>query len=325
MIGMPPFTFVDLCCGIGAFHQVMQKLGGECVLACDNDKFAKRVYTDNYSGDYAWASDIHALPALPPHDVLCAGFPCTTFSVAGKRLGTADIAVGTIIFSIMALLAAMPQKPHTVLLENVLGFKTIHKGTTMQQVVGLLEGMGYTVQTLELDAADMGAPMHRSRLMIVATMHQLPPWVMPEPATPGTIRGILDTSTPLGLPKGHTIMPRDRWTTTRGKVFCGYLHQPNYRVANLESISAHSQGYRIYHADGKYENCTGMRRHSVYLGPAEGARYLTVREMYRMMGFPDEFRTYPKERRAIRNMTNSISLFMLQPLADWAILSAPSV
>ena len=112
---MEKFTFIDLFCGIGGFHQAMTDLGGECVYACDIDADCRKTYERNYGikpdGDITKveASDI------PPHDVLCGGFPCQAFSKAGKRLGFADETKGTLFFDICRILKY--HKPKYALLE----------------------------------------------------------------------------------------------------------------------------------------------------------------------------------------------------------------
>ena len=87
------FTFVDLFAGIGGFHQAMSSLGGECVFACDINEACRKVYEINYkkaNKDLIISSDINKVvesDILPQFDVLCGGFPCQTFSKAGKRNG----------------------------------------------------------------------------------------------------------------------------------------------------------------------------------------------------------------------------------------------
>ena len=80
-----PFTFIDLFSGIGGFHQAMSSLGGRCVFASEIDKYCIETYQENYGMDSG--IDIRNVDEkdIPPHDVLCAGFPCQAFSKAGKQ------------------------------------------------------------------------------------------------------------------------------------------------------------------------------------------------------------------------------------------------
>lgn len=92
------FRFIDLFCGIGGFHQAMSELGGKCVFSCDIDADCRKTYQRNYGLEPV--GDITKVEAkeIPPHDVLCAGFPCQAFSKAGNRLGFADKTKGTLFF-----------------------------------------------------------------------------------------------------------------------------------------------------------------------------------------------------------------------------------
>ena len=87
---MKEFTYIDLFCGIGGFHQAMEELGGKCVYASDIDADCRKTYERNYGikpdGDITIVKEEN----IPSHNVLCGGFPCQAFSKAGKRLGFAD-------------------------------------------------------------------------------------------------------------------------------------------------------------------------------------------------------------------------------------------
>lgn len=78
------YTFIDLFAGIGGFHQAMKSFGGKCVFACDIDQDCRKTYEINYG--IKPAGDITQIQAsaIPPHDILFAGFPCQSFSKAGK-------------------------------------------------------------------------------------------------------------------------------------------------------------------------------------------------------------------------------------------------
>ena len=77
------FTFIDLFAGIGGFRLAMQSIGGKCLFSSEWDKYAQLTYLRNYGeipfGDIRNISEVH----IPDHDILCAGFPCQPFSLAG--------------------------------------------------------------------------------------------------------------------------------------------------------------------------------------------------------------------------------------------------
>ncbi|MEO0040597.1 MAG: hypothetical protein RL329_45 [Bacteroidota bacterium] len=89
-VSHPKFKFIDLFAGIGGFRIAMQNLGGQCVFTSEIDKYAQKTYQTNF-GEMP-QSDITQMDEheIPDHDVLCAGFPCQAFSIAGKRGGFKD-------------------------------------------------------------------------------------------------------------------------------------------------------------------------------------------------------------------------------------------
>lgn len=143
-----PFTFIDLFAGIGGFHEALTDLGGECVLACDNDPDCELIYRSNFR-DTPWSADVIELTApdklslIPPHDVLCAGFPCQPFSKSGMQLGLRDQTRGTLFFHIMEVIRA--RHPRFVILENVRNLAGPRHAETWRTIVRSLRAEGYRV------------------------------------------------------------------------------------------------------------------------------------------------------------------------------------
>lgn len=164
---MDKFKFIDLFCGIGGFHQAMSKLGGECVFACDIDSDCRKTYTRNYGLEPA--VDITKIEAkdIPEHDVLCAGFPCQPFSIAGKRLGFADETKGTLFFEIVRIL--QHHKPKYALLENVRYLALHDHGNTWRVIHDTLVEIGYNVSSEPIIFSPhyIGIPQHRERVFIM--------------------------------------------------------------------------------------------------------------------------------------------------------------
>jgi DNA (cytosine-5)-methyltransferase 1 len=129
--------YADLFCGLGAFHTAFvrcsnSKVKYTCVFACDTDKGVRGVYEENYG--LAPHGDIHSLAydELPDFDILCAGFPCQPFSIAGSRRGFADVEKGNLFYSVLDVVDA--KRPDTLLLENVRNLCTIHGGSTFATI-----------------------------------------------------------------------------------------------------------------------------------------------------------------------------------------------
>ena len=161
------FKFIDLFAGIGGFHQAMTSLGGKCVFASDIDEDCRKTYEANYGikpvGDIT-KIDVSAIPA---HDFLCAGFPCQSFSKAGKRLGFDDETKGTLFFDICRILEY--HKPKYALLENVRNLASHDKGKTWRVIHDRLEKIGYNLlpEPVIFSPHFIGIPQHRERVYIM--------------------------------------------------------------------------------------------------------------------------------------------------------------
>lgn len=164
---MSKFKFIDLFCGIGGFHQAMASLGGECVFACDIDTDCRKTYEANYG--LKPAGDITKIEAseIPFHDVLCAGFPCQSFSKAGKRLGFEDETKGTLFFDICRILEH--HTPKYALLENVRNLASHDHGNTWRVIYDKLKGLGYNLLSNPVIFSPhyVGIPQHRERVFIM--------------------------------------------------------------------------------------------------------------------------------------------------------------
>jgi len=161
------FKFIDLFAGIGGFHQAMTQLGGECVFASEIDKHAIKVYENNYGITPQGNIKEIDVEDIPQHDVLCAGFPCQTFSVAGKCAGFDDQTRGTLFFEIIRILKH--HHPKYIILENVKNLTSHDKGRTWQIIEGNLKELGYqlTEQPLIVSPHHFGTPQLRERVIIL--------------------------------------------------------------------------------------------------------------------------------------------------------------
>lgn len=164
---MKSFKFIDLFCGIGGFHQAMTSLGGKCVFASDIDEDCRKTYEANYG--IKPVGDITKIEAedIPAHDVLCGGFPCQSFSKAGKRLGFEDETKGTLFFDICRILEY--HKPKYVLLENVRNLASHDHGNTWRVIHNKLEELGYNLlpEPVIFSPHYIGIPQHRERVYIM--------------------------------------------------------------------------------------------------------------------------------------------------------------
>ena len=167
------FTFIDLFCGIGGFHQAMESLGGECVFASDIDADCRKTYEYNYG--IKPQGDITKIEAkdIPAHDILCAGFPCQSFSKAGNRRGFEDETKGTLFFDVCRILDF--HKPKYALLENVRNLASHDHGNTWKVIHDSLEKIGYNLlpEPVIFSPHYIGIPQHRERVYIMCIRKDL--------------------------------------------------------------------------------------------------------------------------------------------------------
>lgn len=160
------FKFIDLFSGIGGFHQAMKTFGGECVLASDIDANAIKVYKNNYGIDSGINIRDIKNDEIPDHDVLCAGFPCQTFSKAGKQEGFMDQTRGTLFFEVARIIST--KHPKYILLENVRNLVSHDNGHTYGVICETLRKLGYRIpeKPLILSPHQFGIPQVRERVYI---------------------------------------------------------------------------------------------------------------------------------------------------------------
>jgi len=175
IFGKLPFKFIDLFAGIGGFRCALTVAGGKCVFTSEWDKYAAITYKSWYGDEDVYSGDIREIDAkkmIPNHDILCAGFPCQPFSLAGvskkNSLGRAhgfkDDKQGNLFFKIMDIVDA--KRPPVLFLENVKNLRSHDKGNTWNVIQNELESRDYIVFTKILDAR-YWVPQHRERIFIV--------------------------------------------------------------------------------------------------------------------------------------------------------------
>lgn len=170
-MGANKMKIVSLFSGIGGFEQGIKEsnLKGEIVFASEIDKHAKISFTANFPninlhGDITQVNE----KEIPDHDLLVAGFPCQSFSIAGKQQGFEDIR-GTLFFDIVRILNE--KKPKYILLENVKNLISHDKGNTFKTIINLLNELDYTIDFTILNSSDAGLPQNRERTYIIGILN----------------------------------------------------------------------------------------------------------------------------------------------------------
>ena len=164
--------FLDLFAGIGGFRMGLESLGHECVGFCEIDKFARKSYKAIY--DTEGEVELHDITEVSNEewrkfrgtvDIICGGFPCQAFSIAGKRKGFLDETRGTLFFEIAR--AAKEIQPPLLFLENVKGLLSHDQGRTFRTILSTLDELGYDAEWQLLNSKDYGVPQNRERVFII--------------------------------------------------------------------------------------------------------------------------------------------------------------
>jgi DNA (cytosine-5)-methyltransferase 1 len=170
--------YISLFAGVGGFDLALNKLGHECVYANDFDKYCKIIYDKNFKHklDCRSLTEVRA-DELPDFDLLVGGFPCQSFSIAGKRGGFDDTR-GTLFFDIARIVKA--KRPKYIILENVKGLLSHDSGRTFKTILSTLTELHYDIQTMVLNSKNFGVPQNRERVFIVGHLRGEPrPKVFP--------------------------------------------------------------------------------------------------------------------------------------------------
>lgn len=164
-------NFLDLFAGIGGFRLGMERAGHKCVGYCEIDKYARLSYNaiHNTEGeiDYKDITEVtneEFRKLRGKVDVICGGFPCQAFSIAGNQLGFED-ARGTLFYEIAR--AAEQIKPRYLFLENVRNLLSHDKGKTFERMLKILDELGYDAEWQVLNSKNFGVPQKRERVFIV--------------------------------------------------------------------------------------------------------------------------------------------------------------
>lgn len=321
----PKFTFIDLFAGIGGFRIAMQNLGGKCIYSSEWDAQAQRTYLANYGevpfGDITKESTKQYIP--DGFDILCAGFPCQAFSLAGKRRGFEETR-GTLFFDVAEILRR--KRPKAFFLENVKGLMIHDKGKTLDTILNVLRNdLDYYVPDPEIiNAMNFGVPQHRERIYIVGFRKDMKVknFKYPEP-TDKTKRFIDIREDKEVSPKYYlstqyqqTLIEHKKRHESKGNGF-GYEIIPDDGVANAIVVGGMGRERNIV-IDNRLTNYTPVTNIKGEINH-DGWRRMTPREWARLQGFPDSFIIPVADASAYKQFGNSVAVPAIQATAEQII------
>lgn len=311
----PRFTFIDLFAGMGGFRLAMQAQGGKCVFSSEWNKYAQKTYMANFGempfGDITKEITKSYIPKK--FDVLCAGFPCQPFSIAGvskkkslgRETGFKDKTQGTLFFDVADIISR--HRPKAFFLENVKNLVSHDKGNTFKVIKETLEELRYSIHYLVMDGQTY-VPQHRERIMIVGFNHDIfhgeEQFSFPKQnQATRSIKEILEPNI-------------DEKYTLSDKLWA-YLQ--NY--AEKHRAKGNGFGFGLVDLDGISRTLSARyyKDGSEILIPQEGKnpRKLSPRECARLMGYPDEYRlSQVSDLQAYRQCGNSVVVPLITAVSE---------
>lgn len=314
--------FIDLFSGIGGFRLALEKFNHKCVFSADNDKYACDTYFKNFK-EYPLI-DIKKLSTkkIPNHDILCAGFPCQPFSIAGERKGFDDTR-GTLFFDIARILKE--KKPKIFILENVKGLVNHDKGRTFKKIINILskkvngknnkskrQNLGYNVFWKVLNSNNFNAPQNRERVFIIGFKNQNTTFKFPK-------------NTDLKIHLNNLINKRPNKIRRISKLSKGYIfkhlkkHKGYKKIKNLNYLVANE--VRKSRCNFRYDNISpclttkmGTGGNNVpYLVSQD--RFFTLDECLSLQGFPKNFKLTNNYTEALKQIGNSVTINVVEKIA----------
>ena len=306
--------YIDLFSGLGAFHTAFDRhnkfqnsIKYKCVLASDINEDVRNIYEENYGlkpeGDI---NDIK-IENIPDFDLLCAGFPCQPFSIAGKQEGFKDKLKGNLFYKILEIIDI--KKPRTLILENVKNLHTIHKGQTFKIIKNELEKRGYNVSYKVIDSRYYNSPQSRSRIFIICDKDKT-----------YQFKEINNSIVPVSSIIDPRINDYFDYEDKYKLVPCNGKSMMKYKLINKKTGKGGRQGERIYDITKCGPTvCASSGGPGAKTGLYEikgKIRTLSVKETLQMFGFDISFKynSLKREKNMLFYLGNSIVVNVLEAL-----------
>jgi len=312
------FTFIDLFAGVGGFRIALQNIGGRCVFTSEWDSSAQKSYFENF-GDYPFGdiTDPQVKSSIPKgFDVLCAGFPCQAFSIAGKRGGFEDTR-GTLFFDVAEIIKT--RKPKAFFLENVKGLRSHDKGRTLETILNVLRNdLKYFVPEPQImNAKNFGVPQNRERIYIVGFRPDLGIDKFDYPLPTDKEKVFKDVKEKKGVSAKYylstqyltTLINHKKRHESKGNGF-GYEIIKDTGIANAIVVGGMGRERNLVY-DFRLKDFTPQTKIKGEVN-RDGIRKMTPREWARLQGFPEEFKIVVADASAYKQFGNSVAVPAIQ-------------
>lgn len=323
----PSFTFIDLFAGIGGFRLALQNLGGKCIFSSEWDNEAQKTYRANFGempfGDITKEETKSYIPN--GFDILCAGFPCQAFSIAGKRGGFEDTR-GTLFFDVAEIIRR--KRPRAIFLENVKGLINHNRGRTLSTILNVLRNdLGYFVPNPQIINAKLyGVPQNRERVYIVGFRDDLniDEFNYPAPTDDTMVfadireENVVATKYYLSTQYLQTLKDHKARHASKGNGF-GYEIISDDSVANAIVVGGMGRERNLV-IDDRITDFTPTTKIKGEVN-RDGIRRMTPREWARLQGFPDNFIIPVADASAYKQFGNSVAVPAIQATGNEILLN----
>jgi DNA (cytosine-5)-methyltransferase 1 len=307
-------TYIDLFCGLGAFHTAFNRINAAqndinytCVLASDIDEGVQKIYKENYGIKPEGDINNINIDTIPDFDILCAGFPCQPFSIAGNQQGFEDKNKGNLFYAILKIIDK--KQPNTLILENVKNLHTIHDGETFKIIKNELESRGYNVSYKVIDSRYYNSPQSRNRIYIICNKKNK-----------YIFREIKNPIVPVSTIIDNDIVDFFEYNNKYELQKCEGNGMMKYKLINKITRKGGRQGERVY----DITNC-GPTICATSGGPGAKTglyyfnsklRTLSVKETLKMFGFNETYKynTLKSKKKMLFYLGNSIVVNVLEEL-----------
>ncbi len=304
--------YIDLFCGLGAFHAAFNKNSNRnikynCVFACDIDEDVRNIYEENYGIKPCGDVNKINIGSIPDFDILCAGFPCQPFSIAGKKKGFKDKVKGNLFYKILDIIDI--KKPNTLLLENVKNLHTVHDGKTFKTIINELEKREYKISYRIINSKYYKSPQSRQRIYIICNKDEA-----------YNFRDIKNDIVPVSSIIDSSVTDffdyKDKYKLEK----CNGKSMMKYKLVNKKTGKGGRQGERVYSTTACGPTiCASSGGPGAKTGLYDfngKIRTLNVNEVLRMFGFNINYKysTLKNKNKMLFYLGNSIVVNVLEVL-----------
>jgi len=299
----------SLFSGIGGFDLALQRNGHKIVGACEIDRHARQVYEEHFPGIRIWEDATKIKPEeLPNFELLCAGFPCQAFSLAGKRLGFEE-SRGTLFYEIARI--AKQKRPRIILLENVKGLLYHDDGRTLTTIIQTFYELGYDIEWQVINS-EYWVPQNRERIFLIGHLRDKPS---------RKIFPLTEVCELNDIAQREAQAERKRFRgEVVGAIDANYAKGGGSRTMLAIPVLCvnrdnRRQNGRRFKTNGEPSfTITTQDRHGVYDG--KNIRSLTPKECERLQGFPDDWTSKLSDTQRYKCLGNAVTVPVIEYIAS---------